>query len=83
MNAIVSELAEFLNRGPGARTIYHIGCLARDKHYISLDGERRAKAKALGDAAKVALELSDAGKIHLTQRRLGTEKYEYIATRAR
>ena len=56
----------------GAKLVYHTGFLARDT----------AKSPSLRLIAKQALALSDAHKVHLTQRRLEFGVFQYIATGA-
>jgi cystathionine beta-lyase/cystathionine gamma-synthase len=54
---------------PGERRIYFTGFLARSSGMAAL--------------ASVAMELQEAGAVHLLQQRLGDEVYAYIAQRRR
>jgi hypothetical protein len=54
---------------PGASVVYHRGFLAKDKI-----GNVELSAKAAQAAA-----LAKAGCIHLVQKRLGKDRYEYLA----
>ena len=56
--------------GPGAACIYHQGYLALDRRSDELP------------QAETALRLAREGLVFLTQRRLGSRHYEYIATKA-
>jgi hypothetical protein len=54
---------------PGERRVYFTGYLARSRGMVSI--------------ASAAMELQDAGVVHLLQQRLGDEVYAYIAQRRR
>lgn len=73
--------------GPGENVVYHRGHLAHDK----------TKSEETRMIALIAMQMSDAGQIHLTQRRISKPRYvpgpggimhetssgfEYIATGA-
>jgi hypothetical protein len=70
------ELENFVNAQRGARLVYHIGNLARDRK----PGEPGDAVHAIGTAA---LRLYENGTISLTQRRRGPDDYLYIAERRR
>ena len=63
--------ARFIDRSaPGASCIYHDGFLPCDR------------AKREVPDADIAVRLARAGLVFLTQRRIGSRRYEYIATKA-
>lgn len=63
---------------PGDTIIYHRGALARDTcaHLHILAPDERVRVARL---AGRALKLSEAGLVHLVQRRRGVEDFEYLA----
>ena len=63
--------ARFLERAaPGDSCIYHDGFLCCDR-----------RAREVPDA-DIAVRLARAGLVFLTQRRIGSRHYEYVATKA-
>lgn len=62
--------------------VYHVGFLVKDRERDRKKDEDWRRADMVNSVATIAMDLSDAGKVCLTQRRLGHEIFEYIATRA-
>lgn len=54
--------------------VYHRGYLARDRH------GNQWRARELSKTAAYWMARADAGEVVLTQRRIGIECFEYIAT---
>ncbi len=78
----VREMIEFSTCPPKTKVIYHTGFLCKDRERARKYGEVLKRADTVNSVAYMAQELSDAGRAYLTQRRLGDEVYEYIATRS-
>lgn len=78
----VREMLQFAAYPAGTSMIYHTGFIVKDRERGRKYGEVKRRAEAAHAVAKMALELSEAGKAYLTQRRIGPEVYEYIATRS-
>jgi hypothetical protein len=78
VNTAVPALRELQK---GQKVIYHTGFLAVDR---SQPGDQKQKmfSQAVGFIGDTALNLSDAGRVFLTQRKLGPGNFEYIATGA-
>lgn len=64
--------------GPGARLAYHTGFLVVDvaEALSRLRGEELNRLRAV---AAAACRLSDAGRVHLVQQRLGPDRFSYLA----
>jgi|SRR5262245_13328019 len=56
----------------GERAVYALGNIIKDCSMGSLD------SVSLNSTARVAMRLSDMNKVHLFQRKMGEELYEYI-----
>lgn len=85
-NSLSFKFYNFLRDGrTGDQFVYHSGYLPTDKlRSVTLNGARYVyRNDELRELASVALELSEEGYIHLTQRKLGPHEYEYIATKSR
>jgi hypothetical protein len=84
----VTEITEILNRKRGESIVYHIGHIAIDSHVPSaidapgIEPRTRDERQAVADTKLLAARLCRDGKCALVQRRLGTNRYEYIAQRA-
>ena len=78
----VRAMIEFATSPPKTRVIYHTGFLCKDRDRTKRYGEVLKRADTVNSVAYMAQELSDAGRAFLTQRRLGDDVYEYIATRS-
>jgi hypothetical protein len=63
---------------PGEAVTYHVGMLARDRTWplSKLPEDQRI---VLGAIANRALKLFEAGRVHLVQRRVGPERFAYLA----
>lgn len=61
---------------PGERYVYHYGYLARDRDWANSDGRT-----AIRQLANLAMGAAQTGLVHLVQRRLDDNYYEYIAER--
>jgi hypothetical protein len=74
-NALCDRLAE---AQAGDVITYHVGMLARDRapqtQVLSPD-----RCRDLGAVADRALKLAEAGWVHLVQRRMGEERFTYLA----
>lgn len=69
----MTEFREWLRRARrGHVFVYHIGMLPND----------RERDWEVDQVAQEAWSVAEAGEVLLTQRRLESGKYEYIATRA-
>lgn len=85
MNANPSDLINFetwLHRAKrGSRFVYHTGYLPKDKSHAYVMGTRLqvGGSEDVFSIAKMALRASDAGDVHLFQRKLGDMRYEYQA----
>jgi hypothetical protein len=76
-------MAAFATYPPGTAINYYNGFLINDRtRGRGASDEKRRRADAINSVANLAMELSDAGKAHLTQRRLEHENFAYIATRS-
>jgi hypothetical protein len=80
----VREMMSFATYPPGSAMIYHVGFLINDRSRGRgrPSDETAKRAAAVNSVANIAMELAEAGKVLLTQRRLGHEIFEYIATRS-
>ncbi len=78
---VVPKLRE-LQRGENI--VYHVGFLAKDRErkpsVLAQDEVHRAANVVI--IARAAMELWVKGTVHLTQRKLGSDFYQYIATGA-
>lgn len=79
MNAPV-EITSILNADPGESIVYHRGYIAYDRGEPTKKLPRTPEQVAVNETAKVAWSLYERGRVLLTQRRLGANDYEYIAT---
>lgn len=75
------EITEILNKQPGESVVYHRGNLVYDRGGILPQKYRTPEHDAIDASATIAWSLYMAGKVHLVQRRLGANDYEYIAVR--
>ena len=75
------DISEILTMKGGSSLIYHVGYLAKDR--MGGSGGRTQQEKDAERAADIAWKLHENGSVFLTQRRLGREMFEYIATRAK
>jgi len=75
LNAFCDRLAA---AAPGETLTYYVGMLAHDCGAMSLvlPEPRRLELCAI---ASRALQLAEAGRVHLLQRRLGPERFAYLA----
>lgn len=63
---------------PGEVIAYHVGMLAADRS-LSVSTLPEGRRIELNAVANRALQLSDAGLVHLLQRRVGSERFAYLA----
>src|SRR5262245_27264056 len=72
---------------PGESMVYFRGYLVREREGYApgsgvgvrtIDGAQRKSSAAIGDAA---YRMAGSGKLQLTQRKLASERYDYIATK--
>jgi hypothetical protein len=81
LSPVLSE-TEFCDRiadaVPSEAVTYHVGMLARDRYWplSKLPEDQRI---ALGAIANRALKLFEAGRVHLVQRRVGPDRFTYLA----
>jgi hypothetical protein len=66
----INLIDRLANLDKGRSMVYHVGFLARD----------RGEAHWINEIAGAAWDAHLAGKVALTQRKLGDSDYEYIAT---
>lgn len=67
---------------PGAVAIYHTGHLGQVTSLLLCRSRAEdARARALAEKARIALQAAEDGSAHLTQRRVG-DGFEYLITRA-
>jgi len=64
----------------GDNIIYHTGCLAIDRQPIITAAGKEIETD-LSWVASRAMTESDAGRLALTQRKLGHLNYDYVATK--
>lgn len=74
------EITEILNMPAGASLVYYSGLLSKDR---GGHGRKRPGEVTVDETANIAWKLYEKGVVLLTQRRLGEDDYEYIATRTR
>jgi hypothetical protein len=67
--------------GPGERIVYAVGFLSVAVHAADLN--KHPNAPNLAAVQEAAWKTHMRGMVHLVQRRLGAERYEYLAVRAR
>jgi len=78
----VEDLERFVSTAaPGETCIYHTGVLANDREHKDNSGITRGDRR-LNLLAKFALRWEKEGVLYLLQRRIGVDKYDYIAVRA-
>ena len=81
--AIAGTENEFGDRladaAPGDVITYYVGMLAADRaaNSLTLTETRRIELNALADRV---LRLAEAGRVHLLQRRVGPDRFAYLAT---
>lgn len=72
-------LLAWLNQAePGDVMEYHRGFLALDRSFAS-EARTEDERLALNQIASLAMRLSDRGLINLVQRRVGDERFAYLA----
>jgi hypothetical protein len=74
-NVVVPQMKELQ---PGEKIVYHTGFLANDC-CVSMMGDKSGGIKLI---ARAAMDLWEDQRVHLTQRRLSSGTFEYIATGA-
>lgn len=77
-DSMTKEITEILDQPSGTMLIYHVGLLSKDRG----DVNRTSEEQRVNETACIAWKLHERGIVHLVQRRLGYEMYEYIAIRS-
>lgn len=75
--AAPQEITSVLNMQKGARVVYHVGLLAKDRGLT----KRTILEQTVNETANIAWKLHEQGKVALCQRRVGPFTFEYIAER--
>lgn len=68
---------------PGASYIYHRGLLCFDREPHIYQEDRGQMEEDVNDLGEATWQASEDGMVHLTQRRIGKNRFEYIATKRR
>lgn len=78
-DAVAQEITEIIMRRPGDRIVYHRGHLAYDRGQE--EQKRSDEERKVNETANIAWKLWQAGKVHLLQRRVAKDTWDYIAER--
>ena len=68
---------------PGSSYIYHRGFLCRDREPQTYENGRSQVEEEVHELGLAAMAAEKDGLVTLTQRRIGRENYEYIATKTK
>jgi len=90
MTVTVQEFKDWLHRGrAGSMCIYHTGYLALDRFHIvdvAFPGDTKVSLttpiERVDEVARLALDAFEEKRVHLFQRKLHDNEYQYIAMKA-
>jgi hypothetical protein len=72
------QMFEWVENGvPGDRRVYHVGCLASDRHPDQRNIRHDDPRVTLHYVASLAMEVAGEGRAVLTQRRIDEGRWEY------